>query len=848
MISLPSWLSQLPRLRTLLVDDNPFAGQWKDLVKNISSGPAQSGASPAQPSGALAAAGSASPYSPDTAADQLYPGNSATGFVTPAYTTSGPPSVESLASQLEAAQEVPGSQSASSVAPNHFVPLAVSPSASSTFQTDRTASMFTDTTETPGYSAGSRAPSRLEQNASTSSTGDIDGGSRVVRRMRSAGTLLGFRSTPTPEPSMTQVSAQSQNEDDGPLEPPNPRFATFSGRTRSRAGTSLSNYKDFGVAAEQSRSPSAAGNYQQRSISASTVPAPSAQNKTGKWGFLKKMSMSRMRANGVGGSQTSRPGGPSHSKSDSATDPAAGHLVRPAMTQPAYSTSAVPTVTSAGSAVMREKPYGAVGRSDHAGRQHLRLQNNLPTVQASPPHPSQQVRAKRQSFLPIWDGAPALNIAIPSTSPFMASTAVLSSDNGQAAELVRDGGGDVTREEILQDGHVSDRPLPALPSNGVSYDIGLRSIMSYLRDLYDLSLPIPTAIGGAEVVTEGPGTGSISGASDARADSPSPAGGPPSRYNTIVAGRRSRRPTGPSETGSESRRKPSDQSYNLAESQSSSVAPSISGASSRPSSLPKQVDEDVLPTAKKYKDDAAKRAGVIRHIVETERTYVQGLKELVDIYVSPSSSTISSKTGETLIPASERKIVFGGIEGILRFHQTSFLPDLEKAAKTLMKAGDDANGDISKTAANSVGQVFRLYNPFMRQYSSYINNFDFALQRLRNWTSHAQTSHGASSPTSSGSPTVVATQGIQTSLVGVGLGMSAMTPPPTPDGLNSLLSSAQRKRVRTFLQVGEDKLGLCARTDPLSRRPAASILVTAKSTWKATSCYQCSGFLDTVFW
>jgi hypothetical protein len=150
-----------------------------------------------------------------------------------------------------------------------------------------------------------------------------------------------------------------------------------------------------------------------------------------------------------------------------------------------------------------------------------------------------------------------------------------------------------------------------------------------------------------------------------------------------------------------------------------------------------------------------------------------------------------------MIPVNERKIVFGGIEGILRFHMDSFLPALEAAAKELIQKGDDPTGEVSKRAANNVGQVFRTYNPFMRQYSAYINNFDFALQRLRKWTAHSY-QYAATSPVSAGnSPTASA-------MIGMGLGMSAVTPPGTPDpsGQGSLpLNSTQRKRIRTFLQV-----------------------------------------------
>ncbi len=202
-----------------------------------------------------------------------------------------------------------------------------------------------------------------------------------------------------------------------------------------------------------------------------------------------------------------------------------------------------------------------------------------------------------------------------------------------------------------------------------------------------------------------------------------------------------------------------------------------------------------------------------------------------------------------MIPVGERKIVFGGIEGILRFHKDSFLPALETATKELIDSGDDATGDVSKRAATSVGQVFRTYNPFMRQYSAYINNFDFALQRLRKWTSHGH----QSSPTSNvSSPGGI---GVQMAAVGVGLGLAAVTPPATPDVQNppSLpLSSSQRKRVRAFLHVSRANA-----LPPLHVANAFALPMIrtadlthgiAKSTWKAIYSFPCNGFQDIGCW
>lgn len=107
----------------------------------------------------------------------------------------------------------------------------------------------------------------------------------------------------------------------------------------------------------------------------------------------------------------------------------------------------------------------------------------------------------------------------------------------------------------------------------------------------------------------------------------------------------------------------------------------------------------------------------------TERTYVKLLQELVDIYVKPASApftgiaNVSSK--ETIVPASERKIVFNGLESLLSFHKESFLPALELASKTL-ESSDDSTGEASSQAAIKVAQVFVSHAAFMRMYSTYI--------------------------------------------------------------------------------------------------------------------------------
>ena len=117
-------------------------------------------------------------------------------------------------------------------------------------------------------------------------------------------------------------------------------------------------------------------------------------------------------------------------------------------------------------------------------------------------------------------------------------------------------------------------------------------------------------------------------------------------------------------------------------------------------------------------------------LYRTERTYVAGLQELVDIYIKPSAVPVNLLSGvggsskDTIVPASERKIVFGGVDALFSFHKDSFLPALEGAAAPLMGPSmgpeADLDGQLSMDVAKAVGNMFVKHAAFMKMYSSYI--------------------------------------------------------------------------------------------------------------------------------
>ena len=80
---------------------------------------------------------------------------------------------------------------------------------------------------------------------------------------------------------------------------------------------------------------------------------------------------------------------------------------------------------------------------------------------------------------------------------------------------------------------------------------------------------------------------------------------------------------------------------------------------------------------------------------------------------------------DTVVPASERKIVFNGLDALFSFHKESFLPALEVAAGPVMASASalqevDADGQLSLKVVKDVAGMFIKHAAFMKMYSSYI--------------------------------------------------------------------------------------------------------------------------------
>ncbi|KAF9093146.1 hypothetical protein BGX23_003612 [Mortierella sp. AD031] len=74
----------------------------------------------------------------------------------------------------------------------------------------------------------------------------------------------------------------------------------------------------------------------------------------------------------------------------------------------------------------------------------------------------------------------------------------------------------------------------------------------------------------------------------------------------------------------------------------------------------------------KLQAQASRRRRIVDEIMSTERTYVEGLKGLIEIYLTPALQ---------IMPPGDHKAVFSNAQAIYTFHADHFLPELEKAYK-----------------------------------------------------------------------------------------------------------------------------------------------------------------------
>ncbi|KAJ7130078.1 hypothetical protein C8R43DRAFT_670583 [Mycena crocata] len=750
MHALPSWLALLPVLQTLYVDGNPFQGPWKALVEPLL---AKVPTTPIYPlSTPMFPLHSPSSGDPDTDDDLSEP------------PSSGPSSrrFETLSPEEE----------------DH------------TITPDRARSPG----EGRGLTRTRTTPNRAHHPISrTDPIPQEDAGyfaDHEVRRMKSAGDLrLNRGSDPAARPPMQHyATSRSSTNLLSQQSPPRPgmqkRFASVGPATAMDGSPSRSapvsarmpltqSLWDNSNRSEHDDANSSQGSSRTSFVAQNTSPPRAVpmdgmntiragKEKNSRWGFLKKMSMGKMKVD----PPSPRPPPPQtrpHFPRAPGTAPLPyvspdRHSQSPQISMRFSTTGALdgfnpPTIQHTLSAAREEdeqSPPPSAGLS-------------APTNTLLAPPPTART-TKRRSFLPI-DTPLTLNIPIPEAAAFVPGVTATSDTDGpegrpDAASPV--GESYIRREE--------ERAREA-------YQRALRSVMAYLKDMNDLGLSQQAAAMG------------MYGANGDEAVVP-----------------RSRRPTGAAldrEVSVSSNGSSTMSLDSTGQLRSMDSLTGLRGGSSTQTNSVATTDSSGSGDERKFKDDKGKRAMVVREIVVTERTYVKGLQELVDIYIKPGAAPVNVLGGsskDTVVPASERKIVFGGVDALFSFHKDSFLPALESAAAPLMKTTAelleaDADGQLSLTVAKAIGSMFLKHAAFMKMYSSYINNFDNAVQRVKNWTAAA----GPSSPP----PSVMTPSTSQ--LAGLGLALSAISSPHVaPDNSAASgvppLSTSQRKRLRTYLK------------------------------------------------
>ncbi|KZV75588.1 hypothetical protein PENSPDRAFT_624362 [Peniophora sp. CONT] len=851
MYSLPIWLCQLPALETLLVDGNPFQGPWKALVDPL-----------------LARENTASMYPPSTPIHPPPSATTATNSEAhsdpedPSYSESPYLGLERHSAEDEDNTIVPNRASlvgrSSELPPPP--PAPASPLRSPGLTRTRTAPNrgYFDRDRSPRGgepSPGVRAVSQHES-SSRSAKARTEG---QVRRMKSAGELRAGRgvhtapaspagsppampspraSPPTSRPATNYASGSASSSNLlGTPEVLPPRFASL-GATNSltaanaRARPALRD----GLFAETPASSAAAefpATAASRSPSRPPSPPPSApphglfskagspeaaekrvrtgppqvgagKKEKGKWGFLRKMSMGKLKTDSppLPGAAPPRPAPMQIASTASLPRPGLAPLVNsveqrsastPAFARqtPAHGPSKLDVRLSSTGALNIDMPSlngNALPPSiiepeegEEAGLAQVIEIDDAPSTalppsatastpgflgagsssgMLMPPASPTSRRNKRRSFLPI-DFAGGLSIPVPSPSAFVTGFAVddgAASDEADRARTPSPTPADLLRRE-------EERAREA-------YTRALRSVMAYLRDMHDLSVPqiISGTPGEGTTRSRRPTVSEVGGRTNSEASTPSV-----SATGTPVIGS----PTSVSTNGGQLRSMESiSRLRSVSQSQTTSMMSTDSSGSGS--------------EGRKFKDDGAKRAAILREIVETERTYVKGLQELNDIYIRPAEAPVNvlgASTKDTVVPNAERKVVFSGVEALFSFHSNNFLPALEHAAAAILRlrsaASEDPDGRLSLTAAVAVAGAFVDHAAFMRMYSTYINNFDNAVDRIRLWTVDRVGANGSPNP---GALTPSA------QVVGLGLGSNSS------EGSTPPLNASTRKRIKHYLK------------------------------------------------
>ena len=208
---------------------------------------------------------------------------------------------------------------------------------------------------------------------------------------------------------------------------------------------------------------------------------PPIREKNSRWGFLKKMSMGKMKPDGP---NTSPSGSPSSSRitrpHTSAGIPSGhfGSVTARSSRVPQTETRIIPTIATA-----PEPPKDPPVKVPPSSYPSLSPTIGPPSPSLlAPPSPSTLPRTKRRSFLPI-DAPGGMALSIPENSPFVSGVAVSGEPDDSETKTTGLPSPTFSQEYIRRE---EDRAREA-------YMRALRSVMAYLRDMNDLSVGQPGA-------------------------------------------------------------------------------------------------------------------------------------------------------------------------------------------------------------------------------------------------------------------------------------------------------------------------------------------------------------------
>lgn len=193
------------------------------------------------------------------------------------------------------------------------------------------------------------------------------------------------------------------------------------------------------------------------------------------------------------------------------------------------------------------------------------------------------------------------------------------------------------------------------------------------------------------------------------------------------------------------------------------------------------------------KENAVKRGLVLNEVIETERTYVAGLTELMEIYVQGARQPLEAGTDQRVMSVQMERRIFGHVEGIVHFHRDAFLPSLEQATQRLKMLPDPATDAYATTTAEiaaDVANVFSAHAAYFKMYMNYVNQYETAVSSIARW-SEPSTARGRSSSKASSSSLT-------------SLGQRLLHPDALTDERNSddtmHLSASEHRRFQSYLR------------------------------------------------